>query len=89
MVSFDILMQKFYKLQQGKTEKVTIYVTQLEGSLNAVQQEYPTMLSASKVQEKDCLFHELHKQLHDSMDYLYDDMRIMYPHLMTAACKAE
>ena len=27
MASFNILMQNFYKLQQGKTEKVTVHVT--------------------------------------------------------------
>ena len=27
MGSFDILIQNFYKLQQGKTEKVILYVT--------------------------------------------------------------
>ena len=27
MASFDILMQNVYKLQQGKTEKVMLYVT--------------------------------------------------------------
>ena len=84
-------MQKFYKLQQGKTEKVTVYVIQLEGAPNAVQQEYPTMLSVSKVHKKvrDHLFHGIHKQLHDSMCYFYDDTRIMYPQLVTAAHKAE
>ena len=46
---FDILMQNFYKLQQGKSEKVTVYVTQLERALNACQQEYPKILSMSKV----------------------------------------
>ena len=91
MASFDILIQFFYKLQQGKTEKVTVYVIQLEGALNAFQQEYPMMLSISKVQKhlRDCHFRGLCKQLCDSMCYLYDDMRIMYPQLMTAACKAE
>ena len=87
MASFDILIQIFYKLQQGKVEKVTLYVTQLEGALNVVQQEYLMMLSASEVQQhlRDFLFHGLCKQLHDSMCYLYDDMRITYPQLMTAA----
>ena len=47
------------------------------------------MLGASKVQQHLRLFHGLHKQLWDSMCYLYDDMRIMYPQLMTAAQKAE
>ena len=50
MASFDILMQKFYKLQQDKAEKVTFFVTCLEGALDVVQQEYPMMLSASQVQ---------------------------------------
>ena len=42
-------MQLFYKLQ-GMTEKVTANVVPLEGALNVVEQEYPTMSSASKVQ---------------------------------------
>ena len=49
------------------------------------------MLSASKVQQhlRDWLFHGLHKQLCNSMHYLYDDMRIRYPQLVTAAWKAK
>ena len=47
MASFDISMQNCYKLQQSKTEKVTLYLTQLEGVLNAVWQEYLIMVSAS------------------------------------------
>ena len=73
--SFDILMQNFYKLQQGKTEKVTVHVTQLEGALNAAQQEYPMMLSTSEVQKhlRDCLFHGLHKQLYVLPVWWYGD----------------
>ena len=54
--------------------------------MNAVQQEYPIMLSVSEVQKhlRDHLFHGLCKQLCNSMCYLYDEMRIMYPQLMTA-----
>ena len=87
MASFDILMKRFDKLQQGKTEKVTLYISQLEGALNAVQQEYMTMLSGSEVQQhlRDFIFHGLHKPLHDSMCYLYDDLRVTYPQLMKAA----
>ena len=66
---FDILRQKYFKLQQGKREKVTLCVTQLEGALNVVWQEYLMMLSASEVQQhlQDWLFHGLHKQLQDSI----------------------
>ena len=90
IASFDILMQNFINYK-GKTEKVMLYVTQLEGALNAVQQEYLMMLTASEVQKnlKDCLSHGLHKQLHNCMHYLYDDMKIMYPQPETAAQKAE
>ena len=59
---------------------MTWYVTQLKGVLNAVQQEYLTMLSANEVQQhlSDQIFYGLHKQLQDSMHYLYDDARITY-----------
>ena len=81
IASFSVLMQNLYKLQQGRTEKVTLYVTQLEGALNVVQEEYLTMLSANEVQQhlRDRLFNGLHKQLRDLMHYLYDDVWIMYP----------
>ena len=71
---------KSFKLQQGKTEKVPVYVPQLQGELNVVQQEYPKF-------KNTCLFHGLHKQLYTSMHYLYDDPRVMYPQLMTAALR--
>ena len=56
-----------------------------------VQQEYPNMLSASEVQEqlRDSLFHGFQKQLCNVMHYLYDDPRVMFPKLVTAACKAK
>ena len=61
IASFNILMQNFYKLQQGRMERVLICVIQLEGVLNVVQQEYPNMLHASKVQKqlRDNLFQGL------------------------------
>ena len=48
------------------------------------------MMSTNEVQQhqRDWLFHGLHKQLMDSMCYLYDDA-ITYPQLMTSAQKAE
>ena len=41
VTSFDILMHNYYKLQQGKTERVPLYGTHLEGVLNTIQWEYP------------------------------------------------
>ena len=46
--------------------------------------------SAGIPNDVECnLFCWLHKQFCDSMCYLYDDTRIMYPQLMTAGCEAE
>ena len=61
IASFNILVQNFYKLNQGKMEKVPVCMTQLEGEMNAVKQEYPNMLTVGKVQKhlRDCLFHGL------------------------------
>ena len=68
-----------------------VYMTQLEGALNAVQQEHPNMLSMGKFQKhlQDCHFDGLQKQLHDSMHYLYDSPRKMYPQLITVPWKTE
>ena len=70
---------------------MTLYVTCLEGALNAIQQKYLTMLSASEVQQdlRDWPVHGLHKQLHNPLCYLHDDIGITYPDLMTAAQKPE
>ena len=57
----------------------------------SLQQEYLTILSANEVQQHlwDRLFHGLHKKLRDSMHYLYDDVRIIYPQAVTAAQNAQ
>ena len=49
------------------------------------------MLSVGEVQKhlRDYLFHGLHKHLHISMHFLYNDLRVMYPQHVTAAHKAE
>ena len=61
MASFDILMQTFYRLQQGKIEKVPLYVTWLEEALNVVQQEYPTILCKwGAATPKGLVFYGLH-----------------------------
>ena len=37
VVSFDILMQNFYKLQHGRNDKLQGFINKLEGALDAVQ----------------------------------------------------
>ena len=59
--------------------------------LNAVQQEYPNMLSMGEVPKhlRDHLFHGLCKSLYNSMHYLYNDQRVIYSQIMKVVHKAE
>ena len=49
------------------------------------------MLGAAEIQGllRDYLFHGLQKPLYNSLHYLYVDLRVMHPQLVTAAHKAE
>ena len=39
--SFDILMQEFYQIVQGKSERVQTFVLHLEWALKAIKQQHP------------------------------------------------
>ena len=41
MASFDVLMQNFYKITQGNNEKVPLFATRLEGTLNQIRLRCP------------------------------------------------
>ena len=41
MVSFDILMQNFYKVTQGNHEKVHSFTMRLEGILSHIRLQWP------------------------------------------------
>ena len=41
VASFNILMQNFYQVTQGKNEKVLSLATRLEGTLNQIQVQCP------------------------------------------------
>ena len=58
VVSFDILMQNFYKVTQGNHEKVSSFATKLEGTLNQIRLQCPRRMTDLEVQQhlKDCLF---------------------------------
>ena len=91
MASFDVLMQKFYKVTQGNHEKVPSLATRLEGTLNQIRLQCPRMMMDLEVQQhlKDCLFHRVHKHIWDSIRYLYSTPGTSYSQLMVAAQKAE
>ena len=70
--SFDTLMQKFYQIAQGKSERVQTFVIHLEWALKAMKQQHPyTMTEKKGVKHlKDQLFHGLKPDIHNALHYM-------------------
>ena len=90
IVSFDILMQNFYKISQGN-EKVPLFDTRLEGTLNQIRIKCPSRIANHEVSShlKDRLFHGVKKHIRDSVQYLYSNPQTTYSKLVVAARRAE
>ena len=90
VVSFDVLMQNFYKISQGN-EKVPSFATRLEGTFNQIQIKCPGRIANCKVPGhlKDRLFHGVKKQVRDSIRYLYSNPQTTYSKLVVAARRAK
>ena len=89
--SSDALMQEFYCIAQGKSEKVQTFVLCLERALKATKQQHPYAMTEEEGHRhlKDCLFHGLKPNLHNALHYLYDKPDSLYSQLVMAARKAE
>ena len=63
----------------------------LEGTLNQIQLQCPRRMTDLEVQQhlKDCLFHGVHKNICDSVQYLYSTPGTSYSQLMVATWKVE
>ena len=59
--SFDTLMEEFYKIMQGKSEKVQTFVLNVERALKAIKQQHPYTMTEEDGHRhlKDHLFHGL------------------------------
>ena len=84
-------MKEFYRIMQGKSEKVQTFVLHLERALKAIKQQHPyTMTEEDGCQHlKDCLFHGLKPNLHNALQYLYEKSNSQYSQLVMASKKAE
>ena len=89
--SFDTLMQEFYRIMQGKSEKVQTFVLHLERALKAIKQQHPYAMTEEDGHRhlKDHLFHGLKPNLCDALQYLYDKPDSQYSQLVMASRKAE
>ena len=89
--SSDTLMQEFYLIGQGKSEKVQTFVLHLEWALKAIKQQHPYAMTKEEGHRhsKDLLFHGLRPNLHNSLHYLYDKPDSQYSQLVMASRKVE
>ena len=67
--SFDTLMQEFYRIMQGKSEKVQTFVLHLERALKAIKQQHPYAMTEEDGHRhlKDCLFQGLKPNLYNAL----------------------
>ena len=70
--SSDTLMQEFYRIAQGKSEKVQTFVLHLERAFKAIKQQHPYAVTEEEAYRhlKDCLFHGLRPNLHNALLYM-------------------
>ena len=89
--SFDTLIQEFFHIPQGKSEKVQTFVLHLEWAMKAIRQQYPYAMTEEEGHRhlKDCLFHGLKPNLCNAIHYLYDKPDSQYSQLVMASRKAE
>ena len=88
---FNTLMQEFYRIVQGKIEKVQTFVHHLERALKAIKQQHPYAITKEEGTKhlEDCLFHELKLNIHNALHYMYDKPDSQYSQLVMASRKAE
>ena len=88
--SSDTLMQEFYHIVQGKSEKVQTFVLHLESALKAIRQQYPYAVTEEEGHRhlKDHLFHGLKPNLHNGLCHLHDKPDSQYSQLVMASRKA-
>ena len=89
--SSDTLMQEFYHIAQGKSEKVQTFVLHLERALKVIKQQYPYAMTEEEGHRhlKDDLFNGLKPNLCNGLHYLYEKPDSQYSQLVMASRKAE
>ena len=89
--SSDTLMQEFYCIAQGESEKVQTFALHLERVLKTIKQQHPYVMTKEEGHRhlKDHLFHGLKPNLHNALHYLYNKPDSQYSQLVIASRKAE
>ena len=83
----DGLEQDFYKITQGKNEKVRQFAGRLEAQFRKLKEKVPGCYDKRML--KECLFHGMHQQLKDSIWFCYKGEETTYEELFQEAVEAE
>ena len=83
----DGLQQDFYKITQGKNEKVRQFTGRLEAQFKKLKEKVPGHYDNSMLKER--LFHGMHQQLKDSIQFCYKREETTYEELFWEAVEAE
>ena len=75
----DGLWQDFYKITQGKNEKVRQFTGRLEAQFKKLKEKVPRCYDKSMLKER--LFHGMHQQLKDSIRFCYKREETTYEEL--------
>ena len=91
VASFDVLMQNFYKVSQGKNEKVPSFAMRLQVTLNPIHLQSLGRMTDLEAQQhlQDSLFLGVRKHIQDSIKYLPSPHGVSYSQLMVAAHTAK
>ena len=84
-------MQEFYRIVQGKSEKVQTFVLQLESALKVIKQQHLYSITEEEGTKhlKDCLFHGLKPNICNALHYMYEKTDSQYSQLVMDARKAD
>ena len=83
----DGLQQDFYMIMQGKNEKVRQFAGRLEAQFKKLKEKVPGCYDNNMF--KECLFHGMHQQLKDSIQFCYKREETTYEELFREAVEAE
>ena len=91
VASFNVLMQKFYKVTQGNHKKSALIYHKARGDFksNPVQMPQTASQLQGALAPKGLSFPQVCKHIQDSISYLHRHPKPTYCQLMVTTCKAE
>ena len=83
----DGLQQDFYKIMQGKNEKVRQFAGRLEAQFKQLKEKVPGRYESNILKER--FFHGMHQHLKDSIQFCYKQEETTHEELFHETVEAE